>query len=281
MEDRSRLISGTAIAIATGVRRLVAGNPGLMTGPGTNTYLLGDGEIAVLDPGPPDERHLQRIMEVAGAPIRWVIVTHTHGDHSPLAKRLAQSTGAELIGVPPPHDGRQDMTFEPQRVPADGEALQLGDLRLLAVRTPGHASNCVCYVHEQARMMFSGDHVLEGVSPVILPPDGDMAHYLDSIDKLMNLNFDRIAPGHGGVIDNAKHALALLRKHRMMRESKVMSALRATDNATLEILTPLVYDDVPPDRHVWARLTLEAHLIKLLNENRVDHNGAIWSLRRA
>ena len=280
MEDRSRLASGTAIAIATNVRRLVAGNPGLMTGPGTNTYLFGAREIAVLDPGPPDDAHLQRILEVAGAPIRWVIATHTHGDHSPLAKRLAQTTGAELIGVPPPLDGRQDMTFAPDRVPADGEVLQLGDSRLVAIRTPGHASNCVCYLHEEAGMLFSGDHVLEGVSPVILPPDGDMADYLSSLEKLMDLNFNRIAPGHGGVIDNGKQTLSLLRKHRMMRESKVISALRAAHNATLESLTPRVYDDVPPDRHKWAQLTLEAHLIKLLNEKRVDRDGAIWSLRQ-
>lgn len=251
-----------------------------MTGPGTNTYLFGVHEIAVLDPGPLDDAHLQRIIEVADAPIRWIITTHTHGDHSPLAKRLARATGAELIGVPPPHDGRQDMTFAPDRVPVDGQTLQLGDVRLVAICTPGHASNCVCYLHQEAGMLFSGDHVLEGVSPVILPPDGDMAHYLASIDKLMGLSFDRIAPGHGGVIDNAKQTLAMLRKHRLMRESKVISALRATDNATLESLTPRVYDDVPPDRHVWARLTLEAHLIKLLQENRVDRQGAIWSLRK-
>ena len=106
-----------------------------------------------------------------------------------------------------------------------------------------------------------------------------MADYLSSIEKLMDRNFDRIAPDHGGVIDNGKQTLALLRKHRMMRESKVLSALRAADNATLESLTPRVYDDVPPDRHKWAQLTLEAHLIKLLNEKRVDRDGVIWSLR--
>lgn len=280
MEDRSRLASGTAIAIAPGVRRLVAGNPGLMTGPGTNTYLFGSREIAVLDPGPPDDVHQQRIIDVAGAPIRWVIATHTHGDHSPLAKRLAQASGARLIGVPPPHDGRQDMTFAPDHVPADGEVLSLGESRLVAIRTPGHASNCVCYLHESAGLLFSGDHVLEGVSPVILPPDGNMAQYLSSIEKLMDLNFERIAPGHGGIIENGKQTLAMLRKHRMMRESKVLSALRAADNATLETLTPRVYDDVPVDRHAWAQLTLEAHLLKLLEEKRVARDGALWSLRQ-
>jgi glyoxylase-like metal-dependent hydrolase (beta-lactamase superfamily II) len=281
MEDRSRLVAGTAIAIADGVRRLVAGNAGMMTGPGTNTYLLGHAELAVLDPGPADAAHLRSILEAAGAPIRWVVVTHTHSDHSPLARELAKATGAELIGVPPPGDGRQDLSFVPQRVPADGEMLALGELRLQAVRTPGHASNCVCYLLESARMLFSGDHVLEGVTPVILPPDGDMGDYLDSVDKLMPLPFDCIAPGHGGVIEDAKGMLNMLRKHRLMREAKVVNALRAAGAASIEELTPRVYDDVPKDRHRWAQLTLEAHLLKLLRDQKVTRDGRLWALASA
>ncbi len=278
MEDRSRLVAGTAIAIADDVRRLIAGNAGMMTGPGTNTYLLGHQQIAVLDPGPADAEHLRAILAAAGAPIRWVVVTHTHSDHSPLARQLAQLTGAELIGMPPPSDGRQDTSFVPQRVPADGELLELGDVSLRAVRTPGHASNCVCYLFEPARMLFSGDHVLEGVTPVILPPDGDMGEYLDSVEKLISMPFDSIAPGHGGVIADGKGMLAMLRKHRMMREAKVVNALRAAGASTLEELTPSVYDDVPADRHRWAQLTLEAHLLKLARDRRVTLSGSKWAL---
>jgi glyoxylase-like metal-dependent hydrolase (beta-lactamase superfamily II) len=281
MEPRSQLISGTAFAVAAQVRRLVAGNAGLMTGPGTNTYLLGDREIAVMDPGPMNAAHLDRIVESAGARIRWIVVTHTHSDHSPLAKELARKTGATLIGVPPPNDGRQDTSFCPEHVPRDGERLILGDLQLIAIRTPGHASNCVCYLLESARLLFTGDHVLEGVSPVILPPDGDMTDYLVSIEKLSDLPFDRIAPGHGGLIDDAKRALAMLRKHRLMREAKVVSALREAGQADIDALTPRVYDDVPADRHFWARLTLEAHLIKLLRERRVEQRGGAWALLEA
>jgi glyoxylase-like metal-dependent hydrolase (beta-lactamase superfamily II) len=281
MEPRSQLVSGTAFAIAPQVRRLVAGNAGLMTGPGTNTYLLGEREIAVLDPGPLDAEHLNRIIESAQAPIRWVIVTHTHSDHSPLAAELARKTGATLIGVAPPNDGRQDKTFAPDHAPRDGEALSIGDLTLTAIRTPGHASNCVCYLLERARLLFTGDHVLEGVTPVILPPDGDMSDYLNSIEKLGDLPFDRIAPGHGGVIDEAKRALAMLRKHRLMREAKVLAALREAGHANLDALTPRVYDDVAADRHSWARLTLEAHLIKLRRERRVEERGGLWQLREA
>lgn len=251
----------------------------MMTGPGTNTYLLGSGVVAVLDPGPVDRLHLQAILDSAAGAIRWIIVTHTHPDHSPLASELARHCGAELIGLPPPGDGRQDLSFKPTRVPHDGEVLELGSMRLVAIRTPGHASNCLCYLHEDSRLLFSGDHVLEGVTPVILPPDGDMRDYLHSIDKLEALDFDRIAPGHGGVIESGKDMLAMLRKHRMMRETRVIAAMRALGPADIESLTPRVYDDVPVERHGWARLTLEAHLLKLEHEHRASRNGAFWSLQ--
>jgi glyoxylase-like metal-dependent hydrolase (beta-lactamase superfamily II) len=157
------------VSVAPGVRRIVAGNPGMMTGPGTNTYLIGQRDVAVLDPGPDDMRHLDAIWEAAGPAIRWIIVTHTHPDHSPLARRLAERSQARVVGLPPPGHGRQDVCFAPQVLPVDGERLFLGDCRLIAIHTPGHASNCVCYLLENERLLFTGDHVLEGVSPVILP----------------------------------------------------------------------------------------------------------------
>ena len=279
MEDRSLLQPGMPTTIADGVRRVVAGNAGMMTGPGTNTSLVGSADVAVIDPGPADERHLHAILEAAGGVIRWIVVTHTHADHSPLAQELARATRAELIGMSPPADGRQDLSFRPQRTPRDGEVLEFGSTRLRAVHTPGHASNCVCYLHESARLLFSGDHVLEGVTPVILPPDGNMSDYLDSIGKLEALEFDRIAPGHGGVIGQGKTMLSMLRKHRLMREAKVVAALSSLGPADLESLTPCVYDDVPADRHGWARLTLEAHLLKLQHEGRATLDGSRWSLR--
>ncbi len=254
----------------------MAGNAGMMTGPGTNTYLLGEKEIAVLDPGPEEAAHLQAIIEAAGAPIRWVIVTHTHRDHSPLAKELARRTGATLIGLPPPFDGRQDESFVPQRRPVDGEPLALGDLELTAIHTPGHASNCVCYFLARERLLITGDHVLEGVSPVILPPDGNMADYLDSIDKLFAYDFERIAPGHGDLMDQGKKVLEALRAHRLAREAKVLRNLERLQAASLDALIPEVYDDVPADRHSWARLTLQAHLIKLARQGRVSELNGIW-----
>lgn len=268
------------MALAAGVRRIVAGNAGLMTGPGTNTYLIGSREVAVLDPGPDDDRHFDAIMSAADGAIRWILVTHTHQDHSPLAKRLAAHTGAELIGLPPPDDGRQDSAFVPGRTPADGERLALGEMPLIAIHTPGHASNCVCYLLEHERLLFTGDHVLEGVSPVIIPPDGDMAAYLDSLDKLQAYDFETIAPGHGGVMERGKDALRSLKQHRLRREDKVLRCLGRLGPATLDALTTAVYDDVPAERHRWARLSLEAHLIKLAHEARATDLNGIWQLRK-
>jgi glyoxylase-like metal-dependent hydrolase (beta-lactamase superfamily II) len=264
------------VTLSRGVRRIVAGNAGMMTGPGTNTYLLGEREITVVDPGPLEAAHLHAILNFAAAPIRFILATHTHRDHSPLVEELAQRSGAQVIGLAPPGDGRQDESFKPQHQPLDGERMQLGDCDVTAIHTPGHASNCVCYLVTRERLLLTGDHVLQGVSPVILPPDGDMAAYLHSLEKLLGLDFDRIAPGHGEVMGEAKDAIRALRAHRLAREDKVLAKLRIAAEASIEALTPAVYDDVPEDRHSWARLTLQAHLIKLKRDGRVTEHNGIW-----
>jgi len=271
-------VPGASVTLAPGVRRVRAPNAGMMTGSGTNTYLLGERELTVLDPGPDDANHLRNILAAAGSRIRWVAVTHTHRDHSPLAMELARATGARLIGLPPPTDGRQDEGFQPQHLPRDGERLDLGDVALTAIHTPGHASNCVCYLEPQARMLFTGDHVLGGVSPVILPPDGEMAAYLNSLEKLGGYDFERIAPGHGEILERGKQVIEQLRAHRLARESKVLRAIG--EGATLAELTPKVYDDVPVDRHEWAKLTLRAHLIKLEREGRISERSGVFRIER-
>jgi glyoxylase-like metal-dependent hydrolase (beta-lactamase superfamily II) len=280
-ETSSSLIPGKPTRLAPGVQRIVARNAGLMTGPGTNTYLLGVREVAVLDPGPDDAQHMHGILAAGKGSIRWIIVTHTHRDHSPLAAALARSTGARLIGLPPPSDGRQDVSFQPDELPRDGQRLVLGDTELIAIHTPGHASNCVCYLLEAERLLFTGDHVLGGVSPVILPPDGDMTAYMHSLEKLGAYDFERIAPGHGDLLGHGKTVIKMLHAHRAAREDKVLRCVSsAISAATLDSLVPEVYDDVPVERHAWARLTLEAHLIKLAREGRVSERNGVWQVRR-
>lgn len=281
MNQRAQLLPEIPVTIGRDVQRIVAGNAGMMTGPGTNSYVLGARDRIVIDPGPELEPHFQALLNAADHDVRFIVVTHTHKDHSPLAQRLAKSSGATLIGMPPPADGRQDESFVPAHVPKDGELLNLGAEQLIAIHTPGHASNCVCYFLAREQLLFTGDHVLEGVSPVILPPDGDMSAYFASLDKLNAYEFERIAPGHGEVMGRGKRVIAMLRAHRQLRENKVLSCLDALGAATLDALTPPVYDDVPKDRHGWARLTLEAHLIKLKHEGRVSLEGDTWRLKRA
>jgi glyoxylase-like metal-dependent hydrolase (beta-lactamase superfamily II) len=267
-------VPDASVTLTSGVRRVRAPNAGMMTGSGTNTYLLGEREVTVIDPGPDDAVHLRNILAAAGTQIRWIAVTHTHRDHSPLATELARLTGARLIGLPPPADGRQDERFRPEHLPRDGERLALGDVSLTAIHTPGHASNCVCYLEPESRMLFTGDHVLGGVSPVILPPDGEMAAYLESLEKLRGYDFERIAPGHGEILEHGKQVIEQLRAHRLARESKVLRSIGA--GATLDELTAKVYDDVPVERHEWAKLTLRAHLIKLEREGRISERSGVF-----
>jgi glyoxylase-like metal-dependent hydrolase (beta-lactamase superfamily II) len=279
MTDRDSMCAGVPVEIAERVRRVIAPNPSMMTGPGTNTYVFGSNDIAVLDPGPDESSHLDALRGLGT--VRWVLVTHTHKDHSPLAARIAAESGAELIGLAPPGDGMQDYSFHPTRQPRDGEVLQLGQVSCRAIYTPGHASNCVCYLLESSRLLFTGDHILEGVSPVILPPDGDMSAYLSSLDKLLDLPFDRIAPGHGSVINEGKDWIRHMRRHRLAREDKVMIRLTALGASTIPAMTPSIYDDVPPDRHEWAQRTLLAHLLKLRLDGRVANEGDLWRVLRA
>ncbi|MGD9599549.1 MAG: MBL fold metallo-hydrolase [Steroidobacteraceae bacterium] len=263
------------MSTAPGVQRLLAPNASMMTGPGTNTWLLGDPPVAVLDPGPAIPSHIEAIL--AAAPrLETVFVTHTHPDHSPAAAALKARTGAWLVGRSPPGDGRQDASFVPDAVPSRDEVFSAGGLRLRAIDTPGHASNHVCWLLEGEGYLFSGDHILEGVTPVILVPDGDMGAYLEALARLKTYPLRAIAPGHGRVIVDAYGEIDRVIAHRLHREAKILAALATRDAATLDELLAPVYADVPRDRHALARLTLEAHLIKLERDGRVTRRGTRW-----
>jgi glyoxylase-like metal-dependent hydrolase (beta-lactamase superfamily II) len=272
------LISGQLDEIATGVRRLVARNPGFMTGPGTNTYLVGTQRCAVIDPGPHDPAHIERILEAAGGRVTAILATHTHPDHSPAVAALAHATGAEVLGRGAPAHGRQDATFAPTRVLNDGDVVQVGELALRAIHTPGHASNHLCYLLEGAGLLFSGDHVMQGSTVVIGPPDGNMQQYLLSLARLQREPVTHIAPGHGTVIEDAQAEVARLIAHRLQREAKVVERLRRAGRATLDVLVASVYDDVDPRLHPVAKGSLLAHLLKLEAEGRAARDESAWTV---
>ena len=272
------LASGTLLELAPGVNRLIAPNPGMMTGPGTNTYILGEKEVAVIDPGPAIDGHIDLICELAPGPIKWILVTHTHPDHSPAVAALAERTGAERLGRPAPDGQHQDKTFEPDRVLANGEIFRTAEFKLEVIHTPGHASNHLCYFNDEIDWLFTGDHIINGSTVVIDPPDGNMSDYLDSLERLMDKFLAVIAPGHGDPMDSPYEAIDWIIKHRLEREAKVTGVLEKNPNSTLAELVPHVYDDVHERLYEVAERSLLAHLLKLENDSRAAQDGDRWSL---
>ena len=256
------------------VRRVIAPNPGVMTGPGTNTYIVGEGDLAVIDPGPAIASHVEKIVEQGK--IRWILCTHTHQDHSPAAALLKAATGAQLLGRPAPEG--QDATFKPDVVLENGQRVDIGSIALRVIHTPGHASNHLCYLLEQTKMLFTGDHVMQGSTVVINPPDGEMRAYLASLEKLLGEDIAIIAPGHGYLVGTPHRELRRLIAHRLGRERKVLRALEQLGKASLEELLPVVYDDVPARIHHVAARSLTAHLDKLTADGAVRASGGRYTL---
>jgi len=270
--------AGKITELAPGVRRLLAPNPSMMTGPGTNTYLLGEKEIAVIDPGPAMQDHVDAIQELAAGQIKWILVTHTHPDHSPAAAKLAEATGAEQYGAAAPQGRHQDQTFKADFIIADGDVFETDEFCLQAIHTPGHASNHFCYLHEDRKWLFTGDHIINGSTVVIDPPDGNMGDYLNSLERLKSVGMDAILPGHGEVMEQPQEAVDWLINHRLEREAKVIGALREHPNATSRELVPLVYEDVDEKLHELAEHSLLAHLIRLEEELRARMQNGRWRL---
>jgi glyoxylase-like metal-dependent hydrolase (beta-lactamase superfamily II)/8-oxo-dGTP pyrophosphatase MutT (NUDIX family) len=267
------------VALLKNLRRLTAPNPGAMTGPGTNSYIVGDAATGyiVIDPGPGDAAHLERLYQATGGDIRLIVCTHSHPDHSPGAAPLqamcsTASPKPPILGLASAPTARPHSHFVPERVLEDGERLLLQDGRgtthtLRAVHTPGHAANHLCLVLEEDGLLFSGDHVLNGSTTVVDPPDGNMNAYLDSLDRLDAVcaegDIRFILPAHGYVLGEARAAIAHLKAHRLKREARIAAAMQRLPQGTPEDWLPLAYDDVPQRLWPVAARSLAAHIERI------------------
>ena len=285
--------TGDAEAIGAHVRRVLAGNPSPFTFTGTQTYLVGGPEgVAVIDPGPDEADHLDALIAaIGGAPVVAICCTHTHRDHSPAAPLLAERTGAPIIGCAPltlDDDGpRADAAFDPyyapQRVLADGDRLSGPGFTLTAVATPGHTSNHLCYALDTGqtggRALFTGDHVMGWSTTVVAPPDGDMADYMASLDKLHRRDDTVYFPAHGPQIDKPRQLVRGMIGHRRMRERQILTLLEA---GPLEIsaMVPLMYKGVAEMLWPAAGRSVEAHLIDLHRRGLVTREGADTGWKR-
>jgi glyoxylase-like metal-dependent hydrolase (beta-lactamase superfamily II) len=275
---------GEVQQVAPGIRRILCGNPGPFTWRGTNTWLIGEGRVAVLDPGPADAAHLDAILRAtAGEAISHILVSHTHRDHSPGVAALQAATGAPSHGfgphMTPPDQGGEggDFSFTPDVALPDGAVLE--ELGLTALHTPGHCANHLCFRRADG-VTFSADHVMSWSTTVVSPPDGDMAAYMASLEKLARQDSHLYLPGHGPPLPNPAPFVAALAAHRREREAKVLDALRAARRATALELVPAVYGPVLDMKLVPAAArSLLAHLIKLAAEGAAARDGEAFEPR--
>ncbi|HEX4160979.1 MAG TPA: MBL fold metallo-hydrolase [Acidimicrobiales bacterium] len=272
---------GRVDEVAPGVRRLTAPNPGLMTGPGTNTYLVGDLEPVVVDPGPADPTHTEAIVAAAAplGPVRSIVVTHTHVDHAPGAAALASATGARVVGF------ARAEGFDPDECVEEGWSLSVplrpgapgapSTLTLRALHTPGHASDHLCWLVEEHALLLTGDHVMHGSTVVIRPPDGDLHRYLASLARVRDEvpPILTLGPGHGRIMDHVPDVIDALIAHRLGRHERVADALTRRGEGTVDELLDEVYGDVTEKQIPVARFSLWAHLRALGQEGRAKLVG--------
>ena len=266
-----------------GIARLLAHNPSAFTYYGTQTYLLGERELAIVDPGPDLPEHLDAIEQaVGGRPVAAIMCTHTHRDHSPAAGPLATRIGAPIIGCAPlaletagPRaDAAFDSDYRPQRALADGEAIAVDGYDVVAVATPGHTSNHLCFAYEGA--MFTGDHVMGWSTTVVVPPDGDMAAYMQSLDKLRQRD-DRIYyPAHGQPVTNPEQYVRHLMGHRMQREKQILKLIGERPRDIPDIVAS-AYPGLDPRLVTAAGGSVYAHLLDLEKRGLVEHDGETWT----
>jgi glyoxylase-like metal-dependent hydrolase (beta-lactamase superfamily II) len=265
------------------IARVLANNPSPFTYTGTQSYLIGEREVAVMDPGPDLPEHIEALEKaISGRPVVAIMCTHTHRDHSPAAKPLADATGAPIIGcaplaletVGPRADAAFDGDYQPDRVLADGDVIQVDGRSLTAAATPGHTSNHLCFAYEGA--LFTGDHVMGWSTTVVVPPDGDMAEYMRSLDKLRGRE-DRIYyPAHGAPVTNPQQYVRSLIGHRMQRERQILRLVSEKARAIPDIVAN-AYPALDPRLVTAAGGSVLAHLVDLERRGLVDREGELWT----
>jgi len=283
---------GQSRRVSTLIRRVIAHNPGPFTYTGTGTYIVGQRQVAVIDPGPRDPAHLEAILAaVEGEQVTHILVTHHHLDHSPLAMRLKARTGAVIYGckAPPPSgphaqvrlEAGADGDFVPDVEVCEGGVIAGAGWTLEAIPTPGHTSNHLCYALKEENALFSGDHIMGWSTTVITPPDGDMTAYMQSLERIRERHFAAIWPTHGPPIREVDAFLDAYIAHRRARESQILEGL-AQGPARIGELVPRLYADVDPRLHPAAGWSMLAHMIDLVRRGRVATEGepSISSLYR-
>ena len=265
------------------LKKITANNSGILTGNGTNTYLIGSKDLTLIDPGPNLEDHIDEIIKIADGKIRRILVTHTHQDHSSAALPISKRIGVPMYGrMINGLSSNEDRTFIPNIVLNHLDLIKTKEYTIKAIHSPGHASNHLCYLIKNINCLISGDLIMDGSTVVISPPDGDMIEYISSLKKLLYYKIDFIAPGHGNYIFDIKNTIENLILHRFSREKKVLEKIIEAVDPNLEGLLKLVYDDVPQYKHSIAKFSLQAHLIKLLKEKKIkkiNNNFEISSIK--
>jgi len=279
---------GEAVEMVPGLARIVCENPSPFTFHGTNTYLMGEERVAVIDPGPADEAHLDAIVKaIGGRPVSHIIITHTHADHSPLAKPLQEATGAPIVAEGPhrparplnigevnPLDASADTDFAPDTKLAHGDMIEGDGWALKALFTPGHTANHMAFGWEGTDYLIPGDHVMAWATSIVAPPDGAMADYMASLDVLLAEPQTTYFPGHGGRLENAHAFTRALRAHRKMRETAVLDQVRK-GKRTIPEMVAVIYASTDKRLHKAAGLSVMAHLEDLVARGRVETDGAV------
>ena len=277
---------GEPVPVAPGVARLTVNNPSAFTFHGTNSYIVGADTLAIIDPGPEDEAHLRALIKaIRGRPVSHILVSHTHVDHSPLAARLAAETGAKVLAEGPhrparplrigevnPLDASGDTAFAPDAVLADGELVDGDGWALRAIFTPGHTANHLAFALEGTGILFSADHVMAWSTSIVAPPDGAMADYMASLDRLLERDDAVYLPGHGGPVKQPAAFLRGLKAHRKMRERAILERLKSGDR-TIPEMVAAIYREVDPRLHGAAGLSVLAHLEDLVGRGVVAVEG--------